>query len=276
MQTREFSFTRDDFNFLRHLSNERTGIVVTDDKFDMFYSRLSRRVRNLGLKSFSEYCDLLKREKADNEVLELINAITTNLTAFFRENHHFEYLSATVIPDLLNRNASTRKISIWSAGCSTGEEPYSISITLNESLPSGWNVNILATDIDSNVLSKAAQGIYPLERITGIQKSRLNRWFQRGTGSRDGLARLKPEVKRLIEFRQLNLMEQWRLDEPMDFIFCRNVIIYFDNQTKAKLVNRYADTLKVGGYLFVGHSESLHKLTDRFKLIGKTIYQKTV
>lgn len=276
MQTREFSFTRDDFNFLRHLSNERTGIVVTDDKFDMFYSRLSRRVRNLGLKSFSEYCDLLKREKADNEVLELINAITTNLTAFFRENHHFEYLSATVIPDLLNRNAATCKISIWSAGCSTGEEPYSISITLNESLPSGWNANILATDIDSNVLSKAAQGIYPLERITGIQKSRLNRWFQRGKGSRDGLARLKPEVKRLIEFRQLNLMEQWRLDEPVDFIFCRNVIIYFDNQTKTKLVNRYADTLKVGGYLFVGHSESLHKLTDRFKLIGKTIYQKTV
>ena len=274
--TREFSFTRDDFNFLRHLANERTGIVVTDDKFDMFYSRLSRRVRSLGLDSFSQYCDLLRREKADKEVFELINAITTNLTAFFRENHHFEYLSTTVIPDLLQRNAASRKISIWSAGCSTGEEPYSISITLNESLPSGWNANILATDIDSNVLRTAAQGVYSHERITGIQNHRLKRWFQRGKGSHEGLVRLKQEVRRLTEFRQLNLMEQWRLDEPVDFIFCRNVIIYFDSQTKAKLVNRYADALKEGGYLFIGHSESLHKLTDRYRLIGNTIYQKTV
>ncbi len=273
-KAREFPFTRQDFDFLRKISNERTGIVVSDDKFDMFYSRLSRRVRKLGLRSFAEYCDLIRREERDEEVLELINAITTNLTAFFRENHHFEYLAGTVLPELMRRNAASRRIRIWSAGCSTGEEPYSLAITLLENLPADWDARILATDIDSNVLQRAAAAIYPEERVKGVPRERLRRWFLRGRGSQAGMVRLKPEVRRLIRFEQLNLMERWALEEPMDVIFCRNVIIYFDKNTKKRLVERYADNIKPDGYLFIGHSESLFKLTDRFTLIGNTVYRR--
>ena len=275
-KTREFEFTRRDFDFLRKVSNSRTGIVVSDDKFDMFYSRLSRRVRLLGLKDFSEYCDLISNEKEEREVLELVNALTTNLTAFFRENHHFEYLTRTLVPEFLQRNRESRRLRIWSAGCSTGEEPYSLSIALRESLPEtgGWDVRILATDIDSAVLAKAADAIYPIERVAGVEQGRLRRWFQRGRGDRSGMVRLKPEIKSLIEFHQLNLIQEWAMSEPMDAIFCRNVMIYFDKKTKAKLVERYANTLCDGGYLFIGHSESLFNLTDCFELIGNTVYRK--
>ncbi len=273
-RAREFPFTQRDFDYLRKVSNERTGIVVSDDKYDMFYSRLSRRVRKLGLRDFGEYCDLIRNETQDQEVLELVNAITTNLTAFFRENHHFDYLANTVLPDLMRRNAHSRRIRIWSAGCSTGEEPYSLAITLRENLPPDWDAEILATDIDSNVLQKAAGAVYPEERIKGLQQQRLKRWFLKGRGNQAGMVRLKPEVRQLIRFDQLNLMERWALDEPMDVIFCRNVIIYFDKATKKRLVERYADAMRPDGYLFIGHSESLFKLTDRFELIGNTVYRR--
>lgn len=273
---REFPFTEKDFNYLRKVSNARTGIVVTDEKMDMFYSRLSRRVRKLGLSSFKEYCDLIKRDSSGEEVLELVNSITTNLTAFFRENHHFEYLRNTAIPEILQRNSQSRSLRIWSAGCSTGEEPYSLAMTLAEALPStgGWDARILATDIDSNVLNTAASGVYALERIKGIPKARLKRWFLRGKGNSAGFARLKEEARRYIEFGQLNLMESWQHDALKDIIFCRNVIIYFDKESKANLVDRYADSLVDGGYLFIGHSESLFKVSERFELVGNTIYKK--
>ncbi len=276
MRDREFEFTRTDFEFLRGIANQRTGIVVSDDKFDMFYSRLSRRVRKLGMATFSEYCDLIRANQDGDEMVELVNSITTNLTAFFRENHHFEYLADTVIPELLAKNSAKRNIRIWSAGCSTGEEPYSLSITLNEVLAqiAGWDVKVLATDIDSNVLARAASGVYPMERVNGLDNARLRQWFQKGKGEHGGKVRLKPEVRRLVEFGQLNLMQKWSIDSPKDVIFCRNVIIYFDKESKVKLIERYADNLKVGGYLFIGHSESLFKLTDRFELIGQTIYRK--
>ena len=276
-RNREFKFTQRDFKFLKQIANERTGIVVTDEKYDMFYSRLSRRGRALGLNSFAEYCEVVRNDQSGEEVLELVNSITTNLTAFFRENHHFDYLSKTVLPELKQKNLNTRKIRIWSAGCSTGEEPYSLAITLKEAehLLTGWDSQILATDIDSNVLAKASSGVYPVERVSGIPKARLRKWFFRGKGENAGKVRLKPELKQLIQFGQLNLMDDWKMSEPQDVIFCRNVIIYFDKETKQRLVDRYADNLKVGGYLFIGHSESLYKVTDRFELIGNTIYRKT-
>ncbi len=273
---REFPFTRRDFDYMRRIANQRTGIVVSDEKFDMFYSRLSRRVRKLGLKSFEEYCELIKNEKDDNEVLELVNAITTNLTAFFRENHHFEYLTSTAFPEMLAKNQSTRRLRVWSAGCSTGEEPYSLSICMRESIPNlaGWNASILATDIDSNVLARAAEGVYPVERVNGIDKSRLRRWFLRGKGQHSDMVKLKKDVQSLIQFGQLNLMDPWSVGDPMDIIFCRNVIIYFDKDSKTRLIDRYADALCDGGYLFIGHSESLYKITERFELVGNTIYRK--
>ena len=272
---REYEFTRRDFDFLRRLSNQHTGIVVTDDKFDMFYSRLARRVRALGLGSFAEYCNYLEHPDSDTEMVELVNALTTNLTSFFRENHHFEFLAGTALPDLVQRNRSSRKVRIWSAGCSTGEEPYSLSMVLQESMPllNGWDVKLLASDIDSNVLRQAQAEVYPLARVEGIEKARLKRFFQKGSGSNTGKARVRSELRRAMEFRQVNLMN--KLDvETQDIIFCRNVIIYFDKETKRKLLDKFAESLAPNGYLFVGHSESLHQVTDRFQLIGNTVYRK--
>jgi len=270
---REFSFTKKDFTFLSNIIHERTGIVVSDDKFNMFYSRLSRRVRSLKLTSFKEYCAVVRDDSEGNETSELINAITTNLTAFFRENHHFEYLSDTVFPELAQKNPD-RSIKIWSAGCSTGEEPYSLAITLKESpLLANWNLELKATDLDSNVVATASRGVYSMSRVEGMTKNRLKRWFFKGAGKQQGLVKVKPELNKMIEFGQLNLMDNWS-QEPQDVIFCRNVIIYFNKETKAKLVEKYANSLKPGGYLFIGHSESLYKITDRFELIGNTIYRK--
>ncbi len=273
---REFRFTRKDFDFLRKISNQRTGIVVTDDKFDMFYSRLSRRVRSLGLHDFAAYCAFVREDASGNEVLELVNAITTNLTAFFRERHHFDYLTREIIPQIKQSNASQRRFRIWSAGCSTGEEPYSLAMTLQESAAQlrGWDYRISATDIDSNVLSTAARGVYAQDRVKDLERARLKRWFFRGRGSKQGLVRVKPALQALIDFGQLNLMDDWRMEEPLDVIFCRNVIIYFDQETKKRLVERYARNLKIGGHLFVGHSESLYKVSERFELIGNTIYRR--
>ena len=274
-RTREFEFTRKDFDFLRGLSNSHTGIVVSDDKFDMFYSRLVRRVRALGLRDFASYCKYLKNSEDEGEITELVNAVTTNLTAFFRENHHFEYLRDEALPERMRALGSDRRISIWSAGCSTGEEPYSLAMTVGEMEAQlrGWQVDISATDIDSNVVSQASRGVYRADRVEGLPRARLQRWFLKGKGAQQGYVRVKPALRQRIDFGLLNLMKPWR-QEPKDIIFCRNVIIYFDKESKRQLVERFADAIKPGGFLFIGHSESLFKVTDRFELIGKTIYRR--
>lgn len=272
-KTREFEYTFEDFNTLRQISNQHSGILVPDDKFDMFYSRLSKRVRILGLDNFKQYCRYLQQHP-DDEFTEFINSVTTNLTAFFREKHHFEFLVKTVIPELLKRNHHARQIKVWSAGCSTGEEPYTLAITLRENVPEGWDIKILATDLDTNVLATAAQGIYPVDRVNTLPQEILSRWFQRGTGSKTSHVRVKNELKQLIHFNQLNLMKEWPMKGHFDFIFCRNVLIYFDKETKEQLAKRYGTLLRDGGYLFIGHSESLHQLDTPFKLLGNTIYKK--
>ncbi|WKJ92456.1 protein-glutamate O-methyltransferase CheR [Methylomonas montana] len=270
---REFEYTKADFDVLRTISNQYSGILVPDDKFDMFYSRLSKRVRMLGFTTFKQYCHYLQNNP-DDEFTEFINAVTTNLTSFFRENHHFEFLSRTVIPELLKKKAASKQIKIWSAGCSTGEEPYSLAMTLKENIPADWAITILATDLDTNVLATAAAGIYPVDRVSGIAEQRLKRWFQKGAGSQSNKVRIKSELRELIEFKQLNLMQQWPFKGHFDFIFCRNVLIYFDRETKAILANRYCSLLEEGAYLFIGHSESLHQLDTGFSLVGNTIYRK--
>jgi len=270
---REFVYTREDFDVLRKISNSHSGIIVTDDKFDMFYSRLSKRIRMLGLKNFKEYCVYLD-ENQDIEFTEFINAITTNLTAFFRENHHFEYVRDIIIPELIKRNHSSKEIKVWSAGCSTGEEPYSIAMTLLENTPPDWAIKILATDLDTNVLQTAASGIYSDDRVSGLSEKRLKRWFKKGKGANSNKVKVKPELQERIRFKQLNLMNEWPMKGYFDFIFCRNVIIYFDRETKENLVNRYSSYLANGSHLLIGHSESLHKIETDFDLIGNTIYRK--
>lgn len=271
---REFEFTWNDFEALRKISYKHTGIVVSDEKYDMFYSRLVKRIRTLGLKNFREYCKLLEEGQGD-EFDQFINSITTNLTSFFREIHHFEFLAETVLPQILRMNIAKRRVRIWSAGCSSGEEPYSLAMTVAEHIPRDWDTKILATDLDTNVLAAAAAGVYPSDRMDGISASRSKRWLLNGKGPNQGKMRVSPDLQSMIRFKQLNLMGEWPMQGPFDFIFCRNVLIYFDKETKIKLISRYADILVEGGHLFIGHSESLYQITDRFKLIGNTIYRKT-
>ncbi|NOY62521.1 MAG: protein-glutamate O-methyltransferase CheR [Gammaproteobacteria bacterium] len=274
-KTREYDFSDRDFNVIRQLVMARTGISLSEAKRDMVYSRLSRRLRQLDISTFKDYCALVSTDESE-EHGHFVNAITTNLTAFFREEHHFHYLKDTLLPELMANKSATRQIRIWSAGCSTGEEPYSLAMVLKENLPqaAGWDVKILASDLDTNVLAKAAEGVYDEERVSGISAQRLKRWFKRGKGSRQGKVRVSSELRDMICFRQINLMEEWPLRGPFDFMFCRNVVIYFDKPTQRVLFNRYADLLADDARLFVGHSESLYKVTDRFELIGNTIYQK--
>ncbi len=269
---REFNFTVENFNFLRQMSNAHSGIQVPDERFDMFYSRLVKRVRKLGLNNFSEYCDYLVNNHAD-EFTNFINAITTNLTSFFREKHHFDYLRDVVIPDLLIRNAATKKIRIWSAGCSTGEEPYSLAMTLLENVPANWDIRILATDLDTQVLQFAADGVYPEDRVAELPIEILKRWFMKGKFSPENV-RVKTELQAIIQFKHLNLMEEWPMKTPFDVIFCRNVLIYFNRETKSRLAKRYAQLLVSKSWLFIGHSESLNQLTSEFELVAATSYMK--
>ncbi|OOZ38020.1 chemotaxis protein CheR [Solemya pervernicosa gill symbiont] len=272
---KEFGFTDQNFHAIQQLVGERTGIVLSDAKRDMVYSRLVRRLRQLGHDSFDSYLEMLGSDPGD-EMGHFINAITTNLTSFFRENHHFEFLRETLLPALLEAHKITRRIRIWSAGCSTGEEPYSIAMTVRELIPesSGWDIKILATDLDSNVVATAKRGVYSEDRISGIPKQRLKRWFLRGKGEKSDQVRVRSELRDMISFRQLNLLHDWPFKGPLDFIFCRNVVIYFNKDTQRKLFDRYSRVLAEDGHLFVGHSESLYKVTDRFHLLGNTIYQK--
>ena len=272
---RDFEFTDRDFYRIRDLVKQHAGITLTEAKKDMVYSRLSRRLRHLGITSFSEYCQLVEDETS-GELVNFTNSVTTNLTAFFREQHHFDYLSSTLLPRLRQEKVRSRRLRIWSAGCSTGEEPYSLAMTLLENLPAHekWDIKILATDLDSNVLETAQRGIYNIDRIKGISNQRLKRWFLKGKNNKDAV-RVNPELQQLISFRQLNLLRPWPFHGPFDFIFCRNVVIYFDKPTQKVLFERYADMLEMNSHLFIGHSESLFKVTDRFKLIGQTIYIRT-
>ena len=272
---KEFHFTDKEFKFISDLVGERTGIVLSSAKRQMVYGRLSRRLRQLKLTKFSDYCDLLTSGH-EEELIEFTNAITTNLTAFFRENHHFEFLKKTVIPELIRNNAGTKRIRIWSAGCSSGEEPYSIAMCMREALPksSGWDVKILATDLDSNMVERGKSGVYTTERVEGLTPERMKKWVKKGTGDNADKVRMSEDLRDMITFKELNLMEAWPIKGPFDFMFCRNVVIYFNKDTQRILFDRYADLLSPKAHLFIGHSESLNKVTERFDLLGKTIYQK--
>lgn len=272
----EYPFTDAHFELLRKLVGKYAGISLNDTKRQLVYGRLARRIRALGLPGFDAYCELV-REEDSAEVENFVNAITTNLTSFFRENHHFECLAHSVVPMLLRTNAASRRIRVWSAGCSTGEEPYSIAMTLLEALGNtpGWDVKVLATDIDSNVVATAAAGVYPANRQQGVGEARLKRWFAPAPGmaGAQGALRVKEEVRNIIRFAPLNLMESWPFKGPFDVIFCRNVVIYFDKATQSRLFGRYADVLARHGYLFIGHSETMFGTCDRFDLIGRTTYR---
>ena len=272
-EEREFPMTDSNFAAISELAHNYTGIVLGAHKRDMVYGRLARRTRSLGLSNFDQYCELIS-DPLSKEISFFINAITTNLTSFFRESHHFDYLRDTVFPELKKKNAHNKRLRIWSAGSSTGEEPYSLSVVMNECMDMrNWDCKILATDLDSNVLAHGQQGVYDIARIDTVSEKSKKRWFLKDANNPEQV-KVKPDLQQCLSFKRLNLLEEWPMKGSFDIIFCRNVVIYFNKDTQRKLFERYANILVDGGYLFIGHSESLHKVTDRFNLLGKTIYQK--
>ena len=271
---REFQFGEQDFQSLRALVKQLTGIHLGDQKRELVYGRLTRRLRALRLKSFADYRERLARD--ESELSELCNAITTNLTAFFREPHHFQYLREHWLEPLAANPRAERRLRIWSAACSSGEEPYSIAMTVLETLPhpASWDVRILATDLDSEVLERARLGVYPLERTAHLSAQRLQRFFIEQRTARAASFRIAPEVASLVTFKRLNLMQPLPMKGPLDVIFCRNVVIYFDKGTQRDLFARIGQLQRPGDLLFLGHSENLFKVCDRYGLIGKTIYRR--
>jgi chemotaxis protein methyltransferase CheR len=266
---RDFEFTSADFARIRELIHRRAGISLSDHKRDMAYSRLARRLRACGIDTFKHYLDSLDAQPDSDEWEAFTNALTTNLTAFFRESHHFPILA-----EFAKRRA--QPFSVWCSAASTGEEPYSIAMTLIEALgdTAARQCSVIATDIDSQVLQKADAGVYALDLVKTLSPERLKRFFLKGTGAHAGFVKVRPEVRALIKFEQLNLTDpHYALKGQFDAIFCRNVMIYFDKPTQAQVLGRFEPLMKAGGLLFAGHSENFTYVTQAFRLRGQTVYE---
>lgn len=271
MPEREFEFSSRDFERVRELIYKHAGISLSPIKQDMVYSRLARRLRARGDRTFAEYLDRAQREPDEWETF--VNSLTTNLTSFFREAHHFDILA-----ERLKKHVSRTPFRIWCSAASTGEEPYSLAITACEAFNTLTPpVQIVATDIDTNVLATAQRGVYGMDRVERLSRERMQRFFLKGTGSQEGQARVRPELQRLIEFKRINLLDKsWAVQGPFDAMFCRNVMIYFDKPTQHAILERFVPLLKPDGLLFAGHSESFLHAADLFRSLGRTVYERTV
>ncbi|WP_224749882.1 CheR family methyltransferase [Halomonas sp. ML-15] len=264
---RDLELTESDFTRIRELIYQRAGIVLAEHKREMVYSRLAKRLRHHGLTRFGDYLARLERQPAAKEWEAFTNALTTNLTAFFREAHHFPLLAEHVA-------RQSGPVRVWSAAASTGEEPYSIAMCLTEALgPRAKEARVVATDIDTDALERARAGIYPMEQVRKLDEARAKRFFLKGGGERIGLAKVRPELTEMVDFEPLNLLApNWSVKGPFDAIFCRNVMIYFDKTTQAKILARFAPLLKPDGLLFAGHSENFSYISEAFRLRGQTVY----
>lgn len=270
---REFGYSSRDFKRVREMIYVRAGIALSDSKLDMVYSRLARRLREVNAEKFSDYLDALEADPDSAEWEKFTNALTTNLTSFYREAHHFDILSQF----LMRRRSKPggERMLIWCSAASTGEEPYTLAMTAIETFGTLTPpVSILATDIDTQVLQTAGAGVYPLDRIERLASERVKKFFLRGSGPRSGYVKVNEALRRLITFRQLNLLDAaWPLRGPFDAIFCRNVMIYFDKQTQHEILLKMKPLLRSDGLFFAGHSESFHHATDLFKPCGRSVYE---
>ncbi len=270
-----------EFQLFRDLIYKEAGISLGNSKQQLVESRLAKRLRSLNLTSYQSYYDyLMKSDPTGEERLKMINCLTTNKTDFFREDHHFKYLKSHVFPALEKRAAETgeRKLRIWSAACSTGEEPYTIATTVLDHFGpmsiNGWDIRILASDVDTDVLAHAQKGVYAADRFNDVPKDVLKRYFIRTAKTEDAPFQVRPELQELITFRRINFIEpEWPINTVFDLIFCRNVMIYFDEVTQDRLLTRFSDVLIPEGHLFIGHSESILRLDHLYKSIGNTIYR---
>lgn len=265
-----------EFHKLRDFIHAHTGIALADHKRTLVCARLAKRLRHWKFASYAEYYELLTRADPERrELMEMINAITTNKTDFFRESHHFQLLSEQVFPAL--RALHQRRVRLWCAGTASGEEAYTLAMTVCESFPvlTEWDIKILATDIDTNVLERAAHGVYPRDLLARVPEALRARYFLNGTGANEGLVRVKPALQLLIRFGWLNLIEEsWPMKGPFDVIFCRNVLIYFDKALQRRLLTRFAKILRPNGYLMLGHSEAIHGFEPVFRPVGHSTYQR--
>ena len=276
-----YALTDHEFALFRDLIYRVAGISLSESKKHLVQSRLQKRLRHHELTRYQDYYDLVAGLDANSpEMIEMVNCITTNKTSFFREPHHFEYVTNTLLPEIERRagRGGTKRLRVWHAGCSTGEEPYTLALALAEALGPNhdWDIRQLASDIDTQVLAHAERGVYDLERAETIPPALLHKYFLRGRGDNADYVRVKPELRRQITFRRINLLdEKWPIQNAtrFDIVFCRNVVIYFDKPTRQKLFARYASVLRPGGALFIGHSESLTGVSDAFESVGKTIYR---
>lgn len=272
-----FKISDAEFQQLREFIHSHTGIALSDHKRALVYARLARRLRHHELETFAEYYELLtERDPEGRELVEMINCITTNKTDFFREPHHFKFLKERVLPEIHARGA--RRVRLWSAGTATGEEAYTLGMTVCEAFPlmEAWDIRILATDIDTRVLAHAERGEYSLEQAERIPQPLLQRYFFQGSGQNAGHVQVKPRLRDIIRFRRLNLIDDpWPMQGLFDVILCRNVIIYFDRATQRRLIERFTRMLRAGGYLMLGHSESLIDPTGKLRHISQSVYQHT-
>jgi len=264
----DFLLTDLDFSRIRALIHQRAGIALGAQKRQMVYSRLARRLRELQMKEFSSYLSFLEADPGCDEWELFTNALTTNLTSFFREAHHFPVLAEHV-------RKCAQPVSIWCSAASTGEEPYSIAMTLVEELGSrAGSASVVATDIDTEVLAKGAAGVFTVEQVSKLSPGRLKRFFLKGSGAQAGKVRIRPELAAMVKFSQLNLLApRWDLREPFDAIFCRNVMIYFDKPTQNQILQRFAPLIKPNGLLFAGHSENFSFASQTLRLRGQTVYE---
>ena len=267
-----FDFSDADFRRLKKMIFDYAGISLNDNKKPMAYSRLTKRLRQLGLTSFRDYLDFVEASGSEEHV-RFINALTTNLTYFFREAHHF-----TILATHLQQLFVDEPLTVWSAACSTGEEAYSIAISAIEAFGSDTPpIRIIASDLDTDALATAKRGVYSAEKVASLSPQRLKRFFLKGTGDQAGFARIRPQVQRMVEFRQINLHEGgWEMESagPLAALFCRNVMIYFNKETQTKILDRFAPLLRRDGLLFAGHSENFfYNGRDTFRIRGKTVYE---
>ncbi|MEE9332029.1 MAG: CheR family methyltransferase [Methylophilaceae bacterium] len=265
---REFTFTENDFSRIRKIIYQHAGIALSEAKDDMVYSRVARRLRAIGYDTFKEYLNDLERQQDAEEWEAFTNALTTNLTSFFREEHHFPILADHLL-------TLQKPIRLWCNAASTGEEPYTLAITACEAFGSlNPPVEIIATDIDTNVLETAAAGVYAMDRVSHLSAKQLKAFFHKGTGAREGSVKVRSELQRLITFSPLNLLEEkWPVQGPFDAIFCRNVMIYFDKPTQSKVLERFTPLMKAETLLFAGHSENFIYVSKDFQLLGRSVYQ---
>ncbi|TAK73687.1 MAG: protein-glutamate O-methyltransferase CheR [Gammaproteobacteria bacterium] len=264
------------FQQLAKVAHDYAGIVLDNNKQHFIYNRLFKRLHKLNLSDLDTYCALIATGDR-HELDAFINAITTKVTYFFREKFHFDYLSEVILPHLIKTKKNTHKIRIWSAGCASGEEAYSIAMVVYDMLPQNqlWDVKILATDIDSDSLVIARKAVYAASTIEHLDREQKKRWFLKGSAQNEGMIAVRPEIKNLVHFKHLNLINSWPMRGTFDIIFCRNVAIYLSKETQQTLFNKFRNYLPIGAFLIIGQAETLYQSSDCYTLIKNSIYQRS-